>query len=178
VAGQGVDRRLREVRVTTQPAAGYAYAYEHVLTKELLQPRAQLDRLSLRVKPGRRRTLHHHRLGRSRLRGRPGRVARRAARRAAPGAQHEGADHDPRRDGRSCPCQGPYQCHPPRAMADGPPPELSAVADHGLVALTALLKCMTGGGVSGGISCGRWEGPLTCVGLELVLAPTRGSAPQ
>ena len=36
VAGQGVDRRLREVRVTPQPAAGYAYAHEHVLTEQLL----------------------------------------------------------------------------------------------------------------------------------------------
>src|SRR5204862_5371735 len=34
VAGQGADRRLREVRVTTQPASGYAYAHEHVLRSE------------------------------------------------------------------------------------------------------------------------------------------------
>ena len=40
VAGQGVDRRLREVGVTTQPAAGHAYTHEHVLTEQLLQPRA------------------------------------------------------------------------------------------------------------------------------------------
>jgi hypothetical protein len=36
----------------------------------------------------------------------------------------------------------------PGAIVDGPPPELSPVADCGLgveVALTALLKCMTGG---------------------------------
>ena len=33
VAGQGVDRSLGEVRVATQPAAGYAYAHEHVLTE-------------------------------------------------------------------------------------------------------------------------------------------------
>ena len=33
VAGQGVDRRLREVGITTQPAPGYAYAHEHVLTE-------------------------------------------------------------------------------------------------------------------------------------------------
>src|SRR5215470_4194580 len=33
VAGQGADRRLREVRVTTQPASGYAYAHEHILTE-------------------------------------------------------------------------------------------------------------------------------------------------
>ena len=33
VAEKGVDRRLREVRVTAQPAADYAYAHEHVLTE-------------------------------------------------------------------------------------------------------------------------------------------------
>ena len=33
VAGQGVDRRLTEVRVTTQPASDYSYAHEHVLTE-------------------------------------------------------------------------------------------------------------------------------------------------
>jgi hypothetical protein len=33
VAGQGVDRRLREVGITTQPAPGYAYTHEHVLTE-------------------------------------------------------------------------------------------------------------------------------------------------
>ena len=33
VAGQGADRRLREVRVTAQSASGYAYAHEHVLTE-------------------------------------------------------------------------------------------------------------------------------------------------
>src|SRR5690242_10888163 len=40
VVGQGVDRRLREVGVTTQPTAGHAYTHEHVLTEQLLQPRA------------------------------------------------------------------------------------------------------------------------------------------
>src|SRR5205807_8533609 len=78
VAGQGVDRRLREVGVTAQPAAGYAYAHEHVLTEYFLQPRAQLDRLLLRVKRGLRHALHRERLGRSGLRGPPRRVARRA----------------------------------------------------------------------------------------------------
>ena len=58
VAGQGVDRRLREVGVTTQPAAGHAYTHEHVLTEQLLQPRAQLDRLLLRGIGGHLHTAH------------------------------------------------------------------------------------------------------------------------
>src|SRR5205823_12682626 len=58
VAGQGVDRRLREVRVTTQPAAGYAYTHEHILTEQFLQPRAQLDRLLLRGIGGHLHTVH------------------------------------------------------------------------------------------------------------------------
>ena len=163
VAGQGVDRRLREVRITTQPAAGYAYTHEHVLAEQLLQPRAQLDRRLLRGLRGHLHAVHARRRGRPGSRGRSGRP-RRVARRAAAGAQHEGGDHDPRRDGhahmartgragalrdsRSCPYQGPFHRHPPRALADRPPAELSPFADCGLgvfLALTALVKCMTGG---------------------------------
>ena len=142
VAGQGVDRRLREVRVTTQPAAGYAYAHEHVLTEQLLQPRAQLDRLLLRGIGGHLHTAHAIRRGRPGSRRGSGRP-RRVARRAAAGAEHECADHDrsgrahlartggagAAPDRRSRPYQGPYHCHhPPRDLAR-----------------TALLKCMTGG---------------------------------
>jgi hypothetical protein len=67
------------------------------------------------------------------------------------------------------------------AVADESPPDLSLVTDCGLgadLARTALLKCMTGGWSSGGISCERGGGPPTCAGLELVVAPTLGSAFQ
>jgi hypothetical protein len=121
-----------------------------------------------------------------------GRLPRRVARRAAAGAQHEGADHDrsgrahlartggagAARDSPSCPNQGPYHCHPPMAVADGSPPDLSPVADCGLgadLAGTALLKRMTGGWPSGGSSWERGEGRRPAPGWSWSWHPLRAA---